>query len=254
MACIARFFKNLAVSALRQGRIPRHVGFILDGNRRYARKAGACSTEFGHYEGFKQLERVLEMCMDLGVEAVTVFAFSIDNFNRSKAEVDYLMKLFCEAFGDFCEKNALVHSYGIQVNFIGNLSLLPMEVQKVAQKVMAETQHHTERIFNICCPYTSRDEMTTAIQETVACVRAGELAVEAITEDTIQKHLFTSHCPPLDIMVRTSGEIRLSDFLLWQANEGCQIQFVDCYWPEFAFWKLLPILLEYQIYDLVKQQ
>ncbi|CAO3698330.1 unnamed protein product [Rhizopus stolonifer] len=160
------------------------------------------------------------------------------------------MQLFREAFGDFCEKNALVHEYGIKIKFIGNLSLLPEDVRQVANKVMEETKHHKERIFNVCCPYTSRDEMTTAIKDTMRSVQAGEITADEITDKTIQSHLFTSDCPPLDILVRTSGEIRLSDFLLWQASDGCQIQFVDCYWPEFAFWKLLPILIEYQIYDL----
>lgn len=92
--------------------------------------------------------------------------------------------------------------------------------------------------------------MTTAIKDTIRSVQTGEITADEITAEAIQSHLFTSDCPPLDILVRTSGEIRLSDFLLWQASDGCQIQFVDCYWPEFAFWKLLPILIEYQIYDL----
>lgn len=121
------FFEQFTLSVLRKGKIPRHVGFILDGNRRFARKAGASSTKFGHYEGFKQLEKVqkpvflnkqykkktnrlekkkkvLELCMQLGIEAVTVYAFSLENFNRSKDEVDYLMELFCDAFEGFCEK------------------------------------------------------------------------------------------------------------------------------------------------------
>lgn len=98
------FAEQFILSVLCKGKIPRHVGFILDGNRRFAKKAGASSTKFGHYEGFKQLEKVLDLCMQMGIEAVTVFAFSIENFNRSKDEVDYLMKLFCEAFEGFCEK------------------------------------------------------------------------------------------------------------------------------------------------------
>ncbi|CAO3659095.1 unnamed protein product [Rhizopus microsporus] len=242
------------LAILRKGKIPRHIGFILDGNRRYARKIGATSTKFGHYEGLKQLEKVLDLCMQLGVEVVTAFAFSIDNFNRSKEEVDYLMQLFCEAFDGFCERSSLVHQYGIKIKIIGNLSLLPANVQQVAYKVMEETKHHKGRILNICCPYTSRDEMTTAIKETVQSVKEGRLSIEQIDDETIQSHLFTSDCPPLDILLRTSGEIRLSDFLLWQASDGCQIQFVNCYWPELTLWKLLPVLLEYQIYSDHQQQ
>ncbi|KAI8636101.1 di-trans,poly-cis-decaprenylcistransferase [Parasitella parasitica] len=243
------FLEQFTLSVLRKGKIPRHVGFILDGNRRFARKAGAKSTKFGHYEGFRQLEKVLDLCMQLGIEAVTVYAFSLENFNRSQDEVDYLMKLFCDAFEGFCEKNALIDKYEIGVRFLGDISRLPQNVQDVVCKVSEQTKKNKRRIFNVCCPYTSRDEMTTAIKDTIELVKQGKMSADDITDQTIKDHLFTANCPSLDILVRTSGEIRLSDFLLWQANDHCQIQFVNCYWPEFSLWKLLPILLEYQIYS-----
>ncbi|KAI9470114.1 MAG: di-trans,poly-cis-decaprenylcistransferase [Benjaminiella poitrasii] len=246
---VNNYLEQCIISILRKGKVPRHVGFILDGNRRYARKAQASSTQFGHYEGFKQLEKMLKICMQLDIEAVTVYAFSIENFNRSKEEVDYLMELFCEAFDGFCEKNDLVDKYEIGVRFLGHISYLPEHVQKVVTKVTEQTKKNKKRIFNVCCPYTSRDEMTTAIKSTIDLVKQGKLTIDEITDQTIRDHLFTADCPDLDILVRTSGEIRLSDFLLWQANDTCQIQFVDCYWPEFSLWKLLPILLEYQIYS-----
>ncbi|KAL1929453.1 hypothetical protein VTP01DRAFT_1591 [Rhizomucor pusillus] len=241
--------ERCTVAILRKGPIPRHVGFILDGNRRFARKAGAQSTRFGHYEGFRQLEKVLELCMRLGVEAVTVFAFSIENFKRSKEEVDYLMDLFREAFASFCDENELVDEYEIGVHFCGNLKYLPKDVAELAIKVVERTKRNKKRIFNICCPYTARDEMTTAIKDSIRLVEENRISIEDIDEQLISSNLSTSHSPPLDILVRTSGEIRLSDFLLWQASDGCQIQFIDCYWPEFSLWKFLPILLEYQIYQ-----
>ncbi|KAI8075918.1 di-trans,poly-cis-decaprenylcistransferase [Gilbertella persicaria] len=248
-------FEQFTLSVLRKGKVPRHVGFILDGNRRFARKLGASSTKFGHYEGFKQLEKVLDLCMQLGIEAVTVYAFSLENFKRSKDEVDYLMQLFCDAFEGFCEKNALIDKYEISVRFLGNIDLLPQHVQDLTKKVTEQTKKNKKRIFNVCCPYTSRDEMTTAIKNTIEEVNQGHLRAEDITDKTIQNHLFTSDCPSMDILVRTSGEVRLSDFMLWQASDQCQIQFVDCYWPEFSFWRFLPILLEYQIYsDHQKQE
>ncbi|GAN08159.1 di-trans-poly-cis-decaprenylcistransferase [Mucor ambiguus] len=243
------FFEQFTLSVLRKGKVPRHVGFILDGNRRFARKAGANSTKFGHYEGFRQLEKVLDLCMQLGIEAVTVYAFSLENFNRSQDEVDYLMQLFCDAFDGFCERNALIDKYEIGVRFLGDLSRLPQNVQDVVHKVTEQTKKNKKRIFNVCCPYTSRDEMTTAIKDTIELVKQGKITADEITDQTIKDHLFTASCPSLDILVRTSGEIRLSDFLLWQANDRCQIQFVNCYWPEFSLWKLLPILLEYQVYS-----
>ncbi|KAI7898430.1 di-trans,poly-cis-decaprenylcistransferase [Cokeromyces recurvatus] len=246
---VNNYLEQWTISILCKGKIPRHVGFILDGNRRYARKAGASSTQFGHYEGFKQLEKMLDICMQLGIEAVTVYAFSIENFNRSEDEVDYLMRLFCEAFEGFCEKNALVDKYEICVRFLGHISYLPEHVQKVAEKVTEQTKKNKKRIFNVCCPYTSRDEITTAIKDTIELVKHGKITVDEITDQTIKDHLFTADCPELDVLVRTSGETRLSDFLLWQANDTCQIHYVNCYWPEFSLWKLLPIILEYQIYS-----
>ncbi|KAG2219325.1 hypothetical protein INT45_006858, partial [Circinella minor] len=240
--------EKAAIGILSRGRIPSHVGFILDGNRRYARKAGASNTKFGHYEGFKQLNKVLDFCMRLGIQSVTVFAFSIENFKRSEEEVAYLMQLFREAFTIFSEKNELIDGYRIGIRVLGHLSYLPSDVQELAHKVMKKTEHNTERYFNICCPYTSRDEMTTAIKENVKLVEQNKMNIDDITEKSIHDHLFTSASPPLDILVRTSGEIRLSDFLLWQASDQCQIQLLNCFWPELTFWKFLPILLEYQIY------
>ncbi|KAI9258799.1 di-trans,poly-cis-decaprenylcistransferase [Phascolomyces articulosus] len=233
--------EKAAISVLSRGRIPQHVGFILDGNRRYARKAGASNTKFGHYEGFKQLKKV-------SIQSITVFAFSIENFKRSEEEVAYLMQLFREAFTIFAEKNELIDQYQIGIRICGHLSYLPPDVQELANKVMERTQHNKTRYFNICCPYTSRDEMTTAIKENVQLVEQNKINADDITEKSIQDHLFTSASPPLDILVRTSGEIRLSDFLLWQASDKCQIQLLNCFWPELTFWKFLPILLEYQIY------
>ncbi|KAF7726584.1 cis-prenyltransferase [Apophysomyces ossiformis] len=189
---ITDLFERATLAVLRKGRIPRHVAFILDGNRRFARKAGAKSTKFGHYEGFRQLEKVLELCMQLGVEAVTVYAFSLENFKRTKDEVDYLMQLFREAFSGFNDykqvlpkggggergRRALVDEYEIQVRFLGDLDHLPEDVAELARNVTKRTQHNTKRIFNICCPYTSRDEMKEAIKTDVKRVEEGQKTVE----------------------------------------------------------------------------
>ncbi|CAO3589837.1 unnamed protein product [Absidia cylindrospora] len=242
------WLEQAAIAILKKGRIPKHIGFILDGNRRFARKMGAATTRFGHYEGLKRLERVLELCMQLGVLEITVYAFSIENFKQSEDEVHYLMQLFRETFMDFCDNNQFIKDNDIQVQFFGDLDHLPKDIASLARKVMDQTKGNKRRRFNICCPYTSRDEMTTSIKKNVQMIQEGELDSRDVSRESIEQHLFTSTSSPLDILVRTSGEIRLSDFLLYQASHGCQIQFIDCYWPEFSLWQFLPILLEYQIY------
>ncbi|CAO3638712.1 unnamed protein product [Cunninghamella blakesleeana] len=239
--------KNIAISIFKKGRTPKHIGFILDGNRRFARKMGASSTQFGHYEGLKSLENILEVCLQLGVLEITVFAFSIENFKRSPEEVEYLMELFKKTFMDFCDNNNFIQTNGIRVNFLGDLSYLPSDIAEIAKKVMEKTKDHNKHIFNICCPYTSRNEMTTSIKKNIELIQEGKMDKDDLNQSAFEQQLSTTL--PLDILVRTSGEIRLSDFLLYQAaDNGCQIHFIDCYWPEFTVWKLLPILLEYQIY------
>ncbi|KAI8064465.1 di-trans,poly-cis-decaprenylcistransferase [Gongronella butleri] len=241
------WLEKAAISVFKKGRIPRHVGFVMDGNRRFARRHGATSTYYGHYAGMKRLEKILDLCMELGIEEITCFAFSIANFERSSDEVAYLMRLFRETFASFCENHKLIETYGIRVRFIGDLSQLPPDLAEITQKVMEKTKENNSRVLNICCPYTSRDEMTSAIRANLEQVDQGTLSLADMDHDTIAKELFTLR--PLDVLVRTSGEIRLSDFLLHQASlDGCQTHFVNCLWPDFSLWKMLPILLEYQIY------
>ncbi|KAI9492539.1 di-trans,poly-cis-decaprenylcistransferase [Zychaea mexicana] len=238
--------EKAAIAVLRRGRIPQHIGFILDGNRRYARKMGA-DTKSGHYKGFERLKKVVRFCVELGIQTVTVFAFSIENFKRSEEEVAYLMQLFRELFSTIPEDESFAY-YKVGVRVCGRLSCLPPDVVESAHEAMNRTMHNAERYLNICCAYTSRDEMATAIKENVHLVEEGEMNIDDITERSIQNHLFTSRSPPLDILVRTSGEIRLSDFLLWQSSDQCQIQILNCLWPEITLWEILPVLLEYQIY------
>ncbi|OZJ04422.1 hypothetical protein BZG36_02922 [Bifiguratus adelaidae] len=236
--------EQAVVSALRLGPIPKHVGIIMDGNRRYA-TARRMAISGGHYAGYKQLEKVLQFSMDLGVEAISLYAFSIENYKRPKQEVDYLMKLFKEQFVELSENSDLVRDFGIKVKFVGNMKYFDTELVSIVERAEEMTKHHSSRLLQICCPYTSRDEMTTAVKMTVENnLDTGSSPLE-ITHQDITRHIMPE-APPLDILIRTSGEIRLSDFLLWQCHTATQIQFVDCYWPEFNLWAFLPALLEFQ--------
>ncbi|KAL1922081.1 uncharacterized protein VTP21DRAFT_10723 [Calcarisporiella thermophila] len=238
--------RSLIISALKQGPIPRHISFVMDGNRRFARKINV-KTQMGHSMGFTKLKEVLEICMDLGVEVVTVYAFSIENFKRPREEVDFLMGLARTKLLELCEQNEVVHKHGIRIRVLGNRSYIPSDVLEVIDKVSKLTENNTGPTLNICFPYTSRDEITAAIQKVAGRVKDGELKESDISQQLLEEHLYTAGCPKLDVWVRTSGEIRLSDFLLWQAANNCQIHFVDCYWPEFSIWQLLPIILNYQL-------
>ncbi|THH26741.1 hypothetical protein EUX98_g7446 [Antrodiella citrinella] len=219
----------------------------MDGNRRYARMHSK-EVQEGHAEGYVALRRMLEICMRLGIRCVSAYSFSIENFKRSPKEVETLMKLAEEKLLELCEHGELLETYGVRLNVIGKTELLPERVQAAVKKVEGLTRHNDRAILNLCMPYTSRDEMTTAVQAAVQhSLEVGD-ENSVITEKDVDAHLMTtvSGSPPLDILIRTSGVRRLSDYLLWQCSENTQIQFSSAYWPDFGLWDFLPILLDFQ--------
>ncbi|KAJ3085948.1 cis-prenyltransferase [Quaeritorhiza haematococci] len=263
--------KDLAFRFAKMGPVPQHVGFIMDGNRRFARRLGV-KVGAGHMAGFKKLEEILEWCLRLGIQVVTVYAFSIENFKRPPEEVEALMDLAKSKFREFANNSEFIKKHGIRVQVIGALHLLPEDVREAAFNAMKMTKANDRAILNICFPYTSRDEIAQAVSAAVDGVRGsqhlkqlpsadaaeessssciegkadeGASAIEC-TEDLIDQHMFTKGCPPLDVLVRTSGEIRLSDFMLWQCAENCDIHFIDVLWPEFRFWDMFKILVVFQ--------
>ncbi|TPX68249.1 hypothetical protein SpCBS45565_g03307 [Spizellomyces sp. 'palustris'] len=242
---IASSSQRALINLLRIGPIPKHVGFIMDGNRRYAKKLGV-QTRVGHVVGSKSLEKTLEWCLDLGINVVTVYAFSIENFKRPREEVDVLMDLACRKFEEFSKHSTFVSKHSIRIRVLGDKSLLPPHVLEAARQAEAATRHHTRAVLNICCPYTSRHEMAESVALAVRGVKEGHLKVDDIDEHLLDRLMQTGEDPELDILMRTSGEKRLSDFLLWQVTKHCQVHFLDVLWPEFSFWNMLPVLLSYQ--------
>jgi len=239
--------EDWSAQLLSHGPIPRHVAFVMDGNRRYAQKLGL-EVGQGHYHGFSKLEQMLELCMKLGVEVVTVYAFSIENFKRPTQEVDFLMRLAKEKLTLFCQESELVRDYDVRIQVLGDLSLLSPDVFEAIQLAMSMTAEHRGPTLNVCFPYTSQHEMCTAVNKVYQAVKEERLQSRDVDENVIETYLMTAGCPDLDLLVRTSGEVRLSDFLLWQATTpGCQIHFIDVYWPEFSKYQLLQILLSYQL-------
>ncbi|KAI9178940.1 cis-prenyltransferase [Blastocladiella emersonii ATCC 22665] len=225
----------------------------MDGNRRFAKKLRQ-DKKVGHMMGWIALESALEWCLQLGIKVVTIYAFSIENFKRDPDEVSYLFEMMIEKFAYFATQNDFVERHQIRIRVMGDVSMLPIPVQRAAYEVERSTRHNHGAILNICIPYTARHEM----REAVMTVRR-ELAMSpggAALEDAcdvsfltraVEAALQTASCPPVDILLRTSGEHRLSDFLLWQVVDRAQLAFVDASWPEFAFHTFLPTLLDYQL-------
>ncbi|KAJ4488769.1 putative undecaprenyl diphosphate synthase-domain-containing protein [Lentinula edodes] len=246
---ITRLAQRSLLHILAAGPIPGHVGFVMDGNRRYARGKGKLVQE-GHGDGYLALRRVLEICLRLNINCVSVYAFAIDNFKRPQEEVAALMQLAESKLMELCSHGDLLQEYGVKLNVIGRRSLFPESVQIAVRKAEKLTEGNNRSILNVCMPYSSRDEITTAVED---CIRevlapANDFMSCEISEDTINSHLMSVKrgSPPLDILVRTSGVKRLSDFMLWQCCEDTQLHFSNTYWPDFGLFDFVPIILEWQ--------
>jgi len=238
--------RRVLLSVLKAGPIPQHVAFVMDGNRRYARTRGMKTIQ-GHVEGFVALRRVLEICSLLDVKFVSVYAFAIDNFKRPKEEVDGLMNLAEKALLELCSHGGVLSEHGVRLNTVGRTHLFPPEVQAALAKAKELTKDNHRAVLNLCMPYSSRDEIAMAVEETVHDALL-EGRTESITEQDIEDRLLTTkvNSPPLDILIRTSGVRRLSDYLLWQCTENTQIHFIDTFWPDMGLFDLLTIILDYQ--------
>jgi len=247
IAFFTGFLTRILCTVLSAGPIPRHIAFVMDGNRRYARSHHKQIHE-GHTQGFHTLHRLLDVCLALNVRCVSVYAFSIENFKRPQEEVDGLMSLAKDKLLEMSQSGEILDRHKIRLNVIGCRELLPRDVQETANLVEDMTRHHDRAILNICMPYTSRDEMATAIRQIVHDSEKDTISAEDIHECDIERSLqtFQSNSPPLDILVRTSGTYRLSDYFLWQASEKVQIHFTPTYWPDFGLRDFVPILLAYQ--------
>eukprot|EP00731_Ephydatia_muelleri_P012049 Em0006g943a len=199
----------------------------------------------GHVLGFEKLKETLQWCLDLGVTEVTVYAFSIENFKRSKEEVDGLMELTKQKIAYLLEESDVIAKHQVRVRALGDLRRLPDDVLQFIAKGVNYTKNNARAFLNVCYAYTSRHEMTEAIKEMVTGAQDGLLYPSDISEDLIEQCLYTGDSPPPDLVVRTSGEVRLSDFLLWQSTYS-HLCFQDVLWPEFSVWHFFSAVLSYQ--------
>ncbi|XP_041463127.1 dehydrodolichyl diphosphate synthase complex subunit DHDDS-like [Lytechinus variegatus] len=238
------WFQSFCLRVLKCGPVPQHVAFIMDGNRRFAKKKSFQTLE-GHSLGFEKLAETLQWCLDLGITEVTVYAFSIENFKRSRQEVDGLMELARKKFLRLLEEKDQIMKHGVCVRVIGDLDLLPRDVQEVVAEAMFISRDNTRATLNVCLAYTSRQEMANAVKEVALGVEEGILFPSDVSEELIEQCLYTNRCKDPELLVRTSGEVRLSDFLLWQSGYSV-LSFVEVLWPEFSIWHLFAAVLHYQ--------
>lgn len=341
--------REILIGALRQGEIPKHVAFVMDGNRRFA-KTHRMETVEGHNLGFEALARILEVCYKAGVTHVTIYAFSIENFKRSKYEVDGLMEMARVKLKQLAQHGDILDRYGARVRVLGQRELIKPDVLEAVDQAVEMTSRNGDCVLNICFPYTSREEITRAVRSTVDdwcqpvtspssgkerrtpfkeeriahTIRSHALenhsagsdaaeglqqssikdpqpvspgsptsstasvssqgnsaetdhedpdtassvvssttlhsppshrkpvdtsalpSPELITPEILTDHMYTAGSPPIDLLVRTSGVSRLSDFMLWQCHENTQIVFLSVLWPDFDLWSFLPVLWGWQ--------
>ncbi len=214
---------------------PRHLGVIMDGNRRFARSAGSHTSLYGHHMGAEKLHEVLNWCGELGIPVVTVWCFSIENFERSAAEVEGLLGLFETKTREMAEGSE-VHDNRIRVRFIGRLEMLPEGLRREIARVEEATRHYDQLQLNIAMAYGGRQEIADAVRQLISQKAAEGRTIDEILEeldvDSITPHLYTSGQPEPDLILRTSGELRLSGFLLWQSAYS-EFYFCDTNWPAF---------------------
>lgn len=238
-----RWYETLALNVVRCGRVPRHIAFIMDGNRRFAKSEHIPKID-GHSKGFEKLAECLRWCLDAGIQEVTTFAFSIENFKRTEDEVNGLLSLAKEKFEKLLMEEEKLKQHGVRIRVIGNLSLLPEDLQKAIAEAMLCTEKNDKLFLNIALSYTSHDEITQAV-EVILQHGANSLQPEDINERLLDECMYTRPATMPELLFRTSGESRISDFLMWQLPTSV-LYFTRVLWPQITIWNFLAGILAYQ--------
>ena len=222
-------------------KLPEHIAIIMDGNGRWAKKQGLMRIR-GHEKGTKAVRESVEGCAELGVKNLTLYAFSTENWNRPKLEVQTLMKLLVSSLK---EEIKTLQDNKIKLQAIGCIESLPSKAKKELKEVIEKTSHNSHMTLTLALSYGSREELTQAIQQISEKVKNNTIDSKAIDESTINEHLYTRNLPDVDVMIRTSGEKRISNFLLWQMAYA-ELYFTDILWPDFKKENLFEAIYEYQ--------
>ncbi|MBS3793377.1 MAG: di-trans,poly-cis-decaprenylcistransferase [Candidatus Thorarchaeota archaeon] len=208
---------------------PEHVGMILDGNRRYAREHGLDTPWYGHRKGAQKVMEVLKILWEAGVKICTIYAFSLENFKRAEKEVSEIMKIAREKFSEVVG-NPDIHKNQVRIRAIGRVDLLPEEVAEAIRMAEEETKEYHKHILNVAIGYSGRAELVDAVKKIGREIKSGEISPDEIDETIVENHLYTNGIKDPDLIIRTSGEERLSGFLLWQSAYS-ELYFAQIYWP-----------------------
>jgi undecaprenyl diphosphate synthase len=221
--------------------LPKHLAIIMDGNGRWAKQQGFLRA-FGHENGTKSVKNTIKTCAKLGIENLTLYAFSTENWNRPKLEVEALMKILINSLkkelGTLLENN-------IKLNAIGNLDKLPKSAQKELFDVIDKTKNNTRLTLTLALSYGSREELVNAVRIISDKVKNNIISIDSIDDSIINEHLYTQNLPDVDLLIRTSGEHRISNFLLWQIAYA-ELYFTNVLWPDFKDQDLYEAIISYQ--------
>ena len=229
------------LDSIDQTNLPKHLAIIMDGNGRWAKQQGFLRA-FGHENGTKSVKKTITTCAKLGIEYLTLYAFSTENWNRPKLEVDALMKILINSL-----KKELVtlQENNIKLNAIGNIDKLPKSAQKELLDVIDKTKNNTRLTLTLALSYGSREELVNAVRIISDKVKNNIISIDAIDDSIINEHLYTQNLPDVDLLIRTSGEHRISNFLLWQIAYA-ELYFTNVLWPDFKDQDLYEAIISYQ--------
>lgn len=225
-------------------KMPKHVALIMDGNRRYAKLQKNMDIVKGHEFGADTLEKVLDWSIDLGIEIITAYAFSTENFNRSQKEVDGLMKLFITNFKRLVDHEK-IHKNEVKVKVVGRVELLPDDVKEAIYEAEKATEHYNKRFLNLAIGYDGRLEIIDSFKKIIREVQAGNISIDDVDEEMVSQNLYTEGIDDPNLIIRTSGEERLSGFLLWQSSYS-ELYFCETLWPDLRKVDFLRAIRSYQ--------
>ena len=226
---VYKLYEKRLLKQVRKGPVPNHLAVIMDGNRRYAESLGLHPNE-GHAVGKSTLENLSDWCHDLKIRYLTVYAFSLENFARKEEELDALMDLFEESFRSAGD-DPRVHENKVRVRAIGHRELLPQRVIQAIEYAESRTKDYKNYNYNLAVAYGGRQEIVRSMEKIAVKIKSGEIDIDQITAELISDNLYTSDLPDPDLILRTSGEERISNFLLWQLAYS-ELYFADVFWPD----------------------